>query len=86
MGTTPLEANLLQQLTVTREEVLYDIFLDPHKVYHDMDRDIFLETLECYGVVIRALHLLRQYWDRLSMVAWAGGYYIATFKDYRILT
>ena len=38
--TTSLEAKLLQQLTATREEVMYEIFPDLHKAYYDFDRDI----------------------------------------------
>ena len=34
----------------------------------------------------RALHLLRQYWARLKMVARAGGYYGATFHRDRGVT
>ena len=37
-GTATLEAKLLQQLAALREEVLYVIFLDLHKVYDALDR------------------------------------------------
>ena len=37
MGTTDLEAKLLQHLTDIREAVLYDIFLNLNKVYADLD-------------------------------------------------
>ena len=37
-GTTTLEAKLLQQLAALREEFLYVIFLDMHKVYDALDR------------------------------------------------
>ena len=33
-----------------REEVLYVIFKDVHKVYDALDRDRFLEILEGYSV------------------------------------
>ena len=39
-GTATLEAKLLQKLDTLREEVLYLIFLDLHKVYDDLDRSI----------------------------------------------
>ena len=42
---TSLEAKLIHQLTATREEVLYAIFLDLHKAYGALDREKFLEIL-----------------------------------------
>ena len=45
-GTATLEAKLLQQLAVLREEVLYMIFLDVQKAYDDFDRSRCLEILE----------------------------------------
>ena len=50
-GTATLEAKLLQQLAVLREEVLYVIFMDLHKAYNALDRSRCLEILEGYGVV-----------------------------------
>ena len=41
-GTTTLEAKLIQQLDTMREKVLYVIFLDPHKTYGALDREICL--------------------------------------------
>ena len=41
-GTATLKAKLIQQLVAMREEVLYVIFLDLHKAYDDLDRDICL--------------------------------------------
>ena len=38
-GNATLEDKMLQQLAALREEVLYMIFLDLHKVYVDLDRD-----------------------------------------------
>ena len=38
-GTASLKAKLIHQLTATREEVLYGIFLDLHKAYGTLDRD-----------------------------------------------
>ena len=49
-GTATLNAKLLQQLAALREEVLYVIFLDLHKVYDAMDRYRCLEILEGNGV------------------------------------
>ena len=74
-GTAYLEAKLIQQLATTRWEVLYDMFLDLHKSYNDLDRDRFLGILVAYGVGSRGFRLLRKYGDRLNMVARAGGYF-----------
>ena len=57
-GTATLKAKLLQQLAALREEVLYVIFLDLHKVYDALDRSRFLEILEGYVVGPRSRWLL----------------------------
>ena len=44
-GTATLEANLLQQLAASGEEVLYVIFLDLHKAYDTLDSSRCLERL-----------------------------------------
>ena len=67
-----LEAKLIQYHMGTREEVLYEIFLDIHNYYDALDRDCCLDILEACGVVPWSLFLLRRYWDRLTMVARAG--------------
>ena len=72
-GTTYLETKLLQQLAAMRDKVLYIIFLDLHKAYESLDRERLLEILDGYGVVPRARCILQEYWDRLWMVARAGG-------------
>ena len=56
-----------------REEVLYEIFIDIHKAYDALDRDLCLDILESCGVVPWTLRLLRHYWEILTMVAWARG-------------
>ena len=68
-ATATLEVKMLQQLAALREEVLYVIFMDPHKVYGALDRPICLDILEGYGVGPRAFRILRTYWSRLRMVA-----------------
>ena len=78
-GNATLEAKLLHQLAALREEVLYVILLDLHKVYDALDRSRCLEILEGYGIRPRARKLLRNYWHRLTMVARAGGYYGTDF-------
>ena len=47
-----------------REELLYVIFMDLHKVYDTLDSPSCLEILECYGVGPRANRLLQAYWRR----------------------
>ena len=81
-GTSSLESKLIQKLTDMREEVLYTIFLDLHKAYDALDSEIFLQTLEGYGVEPRARSILHTYWDRLRMVARAGGYYGSAFQGF----
>ena len=50
IGTATLEAKMLQHIEALREEVLYVIFLDLHKVYDALDRSRCLDILEGYGV------------------------------------
>ena len=82
-GTASLEAKLLQQLAAMREEVLYVIFLNLTKAYDALDRSRSLEILKGYGVGDRVRRLLREYWDKTTMVARAGGYYGKGFKGGR---
>ena len=56
------------------------IFLDLHKAYDALDRSRCLEILEGYGVGPKARNLLRTYWQRLTMVTRAGGYYGTAFR------
>ena len=51
-----------------------------------MDRFRFLDILEGYGAGARALSLLRRYWERLKMVAQAGGYFGEPFRIERFIT
>ena len=85
-GTATLDAKLLQQLASMREEVLYVIFLDLTKAYDALDRLRSLEILKGYGVGDRVRRLLREYWDRTTMGARAGGYYGTGFKGERVVT
>ena len=82
-GTTSLEAKLLQRLMAMSYEVLYEIFLDLHKVYEALDRDRCLEILEGYGVGPWAHHILGHYWYRLTMVDLTGRYYGATLQGFQ---
>ena len=60
-GTSTLGAKLLQKLAALREEVLYMIFLDLHKVYDALDRSRCLDILEGYGIPPQARLLLQTY-------------------------
>ena len=75
-----------QQLAAFREEVLYVIFLDLHKLYDALERSRCLEILEGCGVGPQARRLLRAYWGEMTMVARAGGYYKEAFKGARGVT
>ena len=75
MVTATFEVNLLQQVADLREVVLHEMLLDLHKAYDALDRYSCLDILEGYCVGPRALRLLRRYWERLQIVARAGGYY-----------
>ena len=44
-GTASLKAKLLQQLAAIREEFIYEIFIDLHQVYNELDQEICLEIL-----------------------------------------
>ena len=58
-----------------RYSVLFEVFLDLHKAYDALDRERALDLLSVYGVGPRTVQLLRTYWDRLTMVDKAGGYF-----------
>ena len=84
--TTALEYNLLQQLTSMRYVVLLEIFLDTRKAYDTIYWKRALDLIAMCGVVPMTVRLLRMYWDRLTMVVKAGGYFIRLFKGYRGVT
>ena len=63
-----------------REEVLYVIFLDLTKAYDALDRYRTLDILKGYGVGERVRRLLETYWERATMAARAGRYYVTEFK------
>ena len=67
MGTATLEANILQQLTAIREEVLYEIFLYLQKNYDTLYKDRCIEILAAYGVEPRVIRLLQTYWVRITI-------------------
>ena len=86
MITNSLNAKLLHQLAVMREEVLYMTFLDLHKVYDALNKDIWLDILEGYGVGPQDRHIRCKNWKRIRMVDRTGGYYRAAFKFFRGVT
>ena len=62
-----------------REEVLYKVFLNLSKSYESLDRDRCLVILEEYGVRPQKTRLLQMYWERMTVVAQAGRYYLNPF-------
>ena len=58
LGNAAIEANLLQQLTAMREEVLFEVFLDLQKSCVTLDRDRCLGILALYGVGPSTIPLL----------------------------
>ena len=82
-STTYIEAKLIHQLTVMRQEVLYAIFLDLHKAYDVLDRYICLGILKGYAVGPRVHHFSHTYWDRLTTVSYIGGNHGSSFKGYQ---
>ena len=65
---------------------MYDIFLDLCEAYDALDRDSCLEILAEYFVGPQAIHLLRRYWDRLTMATMAVGHYGLPFKVFCTVT
>ena len=62
------------------------IFLDLIKADDALDRSRSLEILKGYGVGERVRKMLREYWERTTMVARAGRYYGKGFKGGRGVT
>ena len=63
-------------------KVMYTIFLNLHNPFDTLDRGIFLDILEGYGLGPRARHILHVYWDRISMVARMSGYNTVEFQGF----
>ena len=51
-----------------------------------MDWDRCLDILAAYRVIPRTLQLFETYWDRLTNVDRASGYFGLPFKGYRLVT
>ena len=66
-----------------REAFLLDVLLDIRKAYDALDQEMALDLLTAYGVGPRIVRLLQTYWDRLTLVAKAGGYFGCSFKGYQ---
>ena len=52
----------------TREVVLHNILLYLQKAYSELDMDRCIKILAGYGVIPRALWILRTYWGQITMV------------------
>ena len=66
----------------TREEVLYNIFLDLHKDYDALDRDRCLGILTAYRVGPRFTRPLWRYWYHLTMMSLDGGQFGTQFNGF----
>ena len=69
-----------------REAVLFEVFLYLRKAYDALDRERDLEILSEYRVSPSMVRLLQNYWDRMTMVAKADGYFRRLFKGYQGVT
>ena len=58
------------------------IFLNLHKAYDALDKDICLEILEGYGMGPRSFCILWTYWYWLQMFVRVGGYYGTEFQGF----
>ena len=70
----------IQKVEALREAVLHVVLLDLQKAYDALYMSRCLGILKGYGVGTRYLRLLQRYWERLNIVAWAGGYYGSPFR------
>ena len=61
MNTASLESNMLHQLTVMREEVLFEVFFYLRKTYNSLDRGQCMDIPVGYGVGQRMERLLHLY-------------------------
>ena len=82
-GNAHPEANLLQKLTAMREDTSYQMFLNLHKAYGVLEREMCLHILGWYGAAPQALCLLRTYLECLTITAKAGIYHARPFRDLR---
>ena len=79
-GKKSIEPNLIQHLTVTREEILYEVFLDLQKEYYALEQERRMEVLVAYILGTWTELLLCRYWKRLTIVAISGSYYGTPLK------
>ena len=82
-GTATLKVKLIQQITATREAVLYKVCLELQKLYNTLDQGRCLDILTEYRLVPMKLHLLGTYWGWFTMVVRIGWNYDPPFKGYR---
>ena len=62
MGTSILEAKLLQNLIIMRDKLIHSILLDLCKTYANLERDRCMDMLEGYGVGPIMLRIMQTYW------------------------
>ena len=69
-----------------REAVFFEVFLDLQKAYYALYWDRCLDIIAAYGVGPSTLQLLWTYWDQLTMVVRASGYFRRPLKWCRGVT
>ena len=81
-GKATLESKLSQQLAGLTHDTLFQVFLENRKLYDSLDRDLYIEVLNGYGMGTNITCLTKSYWERhriapktgkfLRTVFWAG--------------
>ena len=67
-GAASLEANILQQLILMREEILYEVLINLWKFYDDLYRERCMDILVGFGIGPRTERIIKYYWENLSIV------------------
>ena len=65
MGTSTLEAKLVQQLASIAQNQLLQVFLDVRKAYDSLDRGWCMEIMQGCGMGQSTERLIDHHWDNL---------------------
>lgn len=85
-GTGIMEAKLLQQLAAREQVPLYSVLLDLWKAFDAMDQERCLAILKQADVGPKALGLVRNFWDKVTLICCASGYSERPFSAGRDVT